>query len=457
MELKTLKLLADNGTPLVIRTDQQGDTLLVSREGGEAIGITWDRGEHEPWLETILAHYPREVSLNGRRLETTPAPTAARVAVLEPMDYDVSDQMGKDFRPINGPGDEPLHRQFNALAGGVLCNVGVHITDEERDEQVYLAHLNGERTGHQHHQALRAVRLEAHTVIEADEIRMLGEERGVRPIVPRDRSLDTKLRKQRRGMREHTEALPGMPRRSEGPVHVHPLIGEYGDSEFHEGAPMEVTGRPLRIDQHRLDLTDPEYLSVVDAVNRSGLDLVPVSEHGVMVLGKHVPGTKPDLQVREAEFITEFAPGQENGTTWNRIQLRLVLEDETRKDSEESIVIDARLHMEDEYEDNATCRVVQGQIQQDELQQLLVRAYWQEQDWSSWDEKKYQYEEMGERMTRLAAYTLGDQEGAITAEMQSRVDRIYPGVPVPDHKISVTSWDGRWTLTLNEATECEAA
>ena len=220
---------------------------------------------------------------------------------------------------------------------------------------------------------------------------------------------------------------------------------------------MEVTGRPVWIDQSGEDLTDAQVLSVVDALRWNGSGMVPVGQRGCQLPGMFIPGKTPDTAITGVEFSHDGEEQGLGGVEGITLKMTVTVSDGTEGGTQEEIEMPARVHLGGEFEDEASCRAVLGTITQGELQDILVRAYWREEEWHSWDEMEYQHEMLQERMGNLARHILGDPEGAMLAEMEARVNRIFPNLPVPDRELSTTSRDGRWTLTLNGAAERKAA
>ena len=226
---------------------------------------------------------------------------------------------------------------------------------------------------------------------------MLGEDEGaIRPIVPRDTipGHERAAGNSAGGRCGNTPRLcPGCRRRQRRDRSTSTsLIGEYGDSEISRGGPHgghreAAPHRPAP----RLDLTDPE-LPVGGGRRQpgAGSDLRAgqraSDRHGA---GKARPisARKPDLQVTGGPSSSRSllpARSDEHPTMVDRIQLPPQHAGGLRpaRTASQSIVIDVpgRLHMKDEYEDNAIrCRVVQGHNRTAgrAAADILVRAYWQ--------------------------------------------------------------------------------
>ena len=454
MNLEILKMLADNGQPLVLTTERINNTLWATRKRGDRVAITVGKYSPPEWalegLRDSLAHYPRPVTIDGERLETTPAPRAAWVTVLDPLEPNISGSQEREF-PLEGEGQDssPIRNRFNAMVAGVQCSIKTEIPQWERDESVYLS--RGDESWGKNHGPLRAVRLEAHTEITAEEIGELGVHWD-QPSVPSGSRLEQSTQERRRAMRQRTQALPGMPVQHQGDVHLYPLTGEMGSAWF-EPAPIWVDGQPVEIEQSPENMTDAEWLSVVDALLLDPSEMVPVITRNTHLMGACIRPSKRVTTVMMVDTVTE-PEREDNGEV---TEIRLKLELETSEGESQARTVMGRIFLTGEYEGETTWRVVQGTISRDELQDILTKSLWRDQEDDSLDENNYQCEMLQERMGHLATHILGDPVGAIREEMQNRVDQIRPSVPLPETAVETTSKDGRWTLRLNAAAENEAA
>ena len=449
MNLETLKLLADDGSPLALTTERIGDKIWVTREGRGQTAITIGSYASAEWalegLRNALAHYPRPATIDGERLETTPAPSAARVTVLDPRGTDISESREEEFPLDESPEAQPIGNRYNAMVAGVRCSIKTDLPQWERDESVHLS--RGEENWGRNHGPLRVVKLEAHTEVTAEEIREMGVDWN-QPSVPTGSRLEQKTRERRGEMRQRTQGLPGIPARYEGEIYLYPLTGEMGSAWF-EPAPIWVDGQPVEVEQPQEVMTDAEWLSVVDALMQDSSEMVPITTQNTRLMGACIRPSKKVTTVVRVETTTE-PEREKNGEV---AEIRFKLELETPEGESQARTVMGRMLLEGEYEEEMTWRVVQADISRDELQDILIRALWQDHDDDSLDENRYQYDLLQERIGHLATHILGDPVGAIREEMQNRADRIHPSVPLPDETVEVTSGDGRWTLRLNRPQE----
>ena len=447
-------MLADNGQPLALTTETINNKMWVTREGVDRAAIT--NGSYPPVehaleeLKGSLAHYPRPVTIDGEPLETSPEPHAARVSVLKPIGPDVSEARKEELPLEEDEETKPIGSRYNAMVAGVRCRIKVEHPQWERDESIHLS--RGEESWGKNHGPLTVVRLEAHTEITAREIGEMAEDRRGQPSVLQGSGLEKRTQERRRAMREKTRSMPGVPPRWEGTVYLHPLAGEIGSTWF-EPAPMWVDGQPVQIEQDSLEMTDAEWLSVVDALLQEDSGMVPVITRNNYLMEGCISPNKDIDTVVTVETLTE--PEREDNGEVKEIRLKLGIE--TREGEAQERTVMGRIFLTGEFEGETTWRVVQEAISRDELQDILTRALWRDSEDDSWDENNYQYEMLQIRMGHLATHILGDPVGAIRDEMQNRVNAIHPAVPLPETAVETTSRDGRWTLRLNPPAENEAA
>ena len=449
MNLETLKLLADDGSPLALTTQTINNKLWVTREGRGRTAITIGSYASAEWalegLRNALAHYPRPVTIDGERLETTPAPGAARVMVLEPRGPDISGAREETFPLDESPEAQPIGNRYNAMVAGVRCRIKADPPQWEKDESIYLN--RGTERWDRNHGPLRVVKLEAHTQVTPEEVAEMATDWNL-PTVPSGSRLEQRTQERRRAMRQRTQTMEGMLPRYEGEVYFYPLTGEMGSTWF-EPAPIWVDGQPVEIEQDTQDMTDAEWLSVVDALLQDPSEMVPVITQNTHIMGGCIKPGRNVTTVVTVETLTE--PEREDNGEVKGIRLKLGME--TPEGEAQAWTIMGRIFLTGEYEGETTWRVVQETISRDELQDILIRALWRDNDEDSWDENNYQYDLLQERMGHLATHILGDPVGAIREEMQSRVNRIHPSVPLPEAPVETTSEDGRWTLRLNRPQE----
>ena len=93
-------------------------------------------------------------------------------------------------------------------------------------------------------------------------------------------------------------------------------------------------------------------------------------------------------------------------------------------------------------------RFVPGQITTDELADFMVRGYWDD-DYSSWDNAKGELEVLEQQMHTLATAALVDPVASFTGQLQELADGFFSEIPRPVRPVTVTSRDGRVTITVS--------
>ena len=439
MNLGTLKALADNGKPLDLTVTEREGRSWVSRDGGAEMMLDNDRYPLE-MLRAQLAHHPGEVWINGESLPTTPAPRMARVETLEPRGPNTADDMPVKLM-LEAEDYRHLDTRFNAIAGGICCFIGQKFQKNEMERSVYFS--PSEHHGKQHHRFLRKIALRTHTEIRTEELDQLQEDRWEMEI-PSNSDLEQMVILRRQAMRDRTMKLSGMPKIHRGPVYLYVLGGKREDPEFDIPVPMAVTGTPLVVNQDKTGLQDSELVTVVEALYRSDCELVPVRDAPGSMIGAmaEVPGE----EAAHAERV-DFVIQEEKPNSSGDITIHLILEDG------QSFDIPGEFHLTGDRESEAEQRIKPGSMTPEELRDILVRAYWDWGEQTSWEGKKLQRQEARGRMHNLATHLCGDNETAVRNELQRILESAHTPVPRPKAPVTMTSRDGGMTITMNPGGE----
>ena len=433
MNLETLKALADNGKPLDLTVTEKEGRSWVSRDGGTEMMLDNDQYPLE-MLRAQLAHYPREVRINRERVPTTAAPFWARV--LEPQGPNTAEQPPVNLR-LEAEEYSYLDQRFNTIAGGICCFMGQKFSKSDMELGIYFS--PSERHGKQHHRFLRGISLRAHTEMSTSEIDQVVEDRGGMRI-PEQSDLDQETVLRRLEMRNRTMRLPGMPQIHRGRVYLYVLGGRGSDMDLDIPTPMAVSGTPLVVNQDRTGLDDPELVTLVETLYRNDSELVPVWENALSMTGATLEG--PREEAAHAARV-DFAIGEEKPDGPGDITISLLLEDGRHFD------IPADFHLTGPRGSEAKCRVRPGSMTPEELRDILVRAYWDWGEQTSWEAKRLQHQEARRRMHNLATHLCGDNETAVRSELQRILESAHTPVPRPKAPVTVTSQDGGMTITMN--------
>ena len=430
MNLELLKMLADNGQPLNLSAREEDEKLMISRDGGPPLPSRWFPGALE-LLRKSLTHYPREVWINGESAETSPPPQTAMAWVQTPQGPCISriqDEMLRDT------GSEVLPRSFNTIAGGVCCETVFQTGEEEERQSIYLSPVP--ESGNGNHRLLSAIRLKPHTEILTEELVQLQHERN-RIQIPRGSALEHRTSIRRRLICENTKAQPDMPEEFIGTVFFYPLTS--WDGELIRAAPMQVLGQPVVIPDEGPE-DNGQFVTAVETLISGDSGMMPAREGGGQVQGQWFPGPGPEVtRLHEIRFTQE----PEETQNPERITMTGRLSDGT------PLSLPARFCLSGDEELFAECSVIPGQIPQQDLTDILMRAYWTDEDHQDWDRRLHSYQEMTGRMTNLATHLLGDNPGAYREEMQRALEQFHTQIPQPGEQVTVTSSNGRMTMTFN--------
>ncbi len=437
MKLEALKIMADNGRPMDLRLEIRDGQSFISRDGGpEAAYERWSPLET---LQRQLANYPREVWINGEKLETAPRPTLAEVSILEPTGRNMSSDMDHKI----DLGEPEKSRAFNANIGGVWTTVNQKPQARNKAARTYFSPIPGEA---QHHRLLAMVTMVTHMEIESDEIGMLKDTgNGMGMEIEPDPELERRIEERLEAMLHRTMCHPAMPKPYEGRAYACPLVGQYGSEQYTVEAPVAVLGTPVVIEQYNREMTNGEFISIVEALYESDSKMVPVNEMKRWVHSTLIPGAAEDVAVITAAAPVYKPEGAEQPTG---ITVAMKLEDEGLE-----LQVPARFWITGSPGDDLEVKVAPGSITQEELGDILMRVSWSESEYSSSEQKEYEREQMEEKLHNLAGHHLGSSRAAVLQELQWAADRFDSWTPLPNEAMSATSRDGRITVTLNPRAE----
>ena len=430
MELEMIKLLSDQGRPLEITLEEKDGITLVTRDG-ETAEFKSDRPDS---IRKHLAFYPREVTINGERLETKPWQGLGYVKSIEPRSRNIDHQ---NSGSLTGTGTTPPP-WLNAYVGGLNVRLG-HI--EKKFESSYFS-LMPQQT-HRHHRLLRTISVKTFLEIQEDEIDLLAQNQfGL--FLEDGSELEGRVLGRRREMLNRTMAQPDMPQPYTGTVYACALTGEQGAEHFYKPAPIAVAGIPIVIEQDQDEMSNAEFVTVVETLYENDAELVPVSQYGSSAAGVQIEAAGPEvLRTRSIEF--EFTQGNQEHETWmEAITMRVTMQDDR------TMEMPTRLHMEGHSIHEAKVAILPGSTTRDEIAEMMFAGYWTQDDWGSWEDMKLAAEWLEERIQNMVTHIQGDTTTAVRNEMQQAVDRFHSFVPLPNSgTITVQGQDGKLELTLN--------
>ena len=430
MQLELLTMLADNGGPLDITIRKGTGGTQVSR-GKKSVEVSHFQAEE--MLPGALRHYPRPVRVNGERLETTPAPTGS---IVEIMEHDGRNLTGWGFRRLD-PAEAEDQPRFSIIAGGVGLYSNSHNSEDQPNQTRYLTPAPGAA---RHHSPLFIIRTTTTQVVLTKEIGELEESLGnVR--IPARSDITLKVHDRRRNTEERTLARDGMPPIYRGEAFEYALMGDEEDDGKRSPAPIRVAGTPVEIGWEYGQ--EALAVSAADALYHEDHDLVPVHtgtpQHSYA--GCESTCREPALAIVKFRMDPPAAGRMESVQS---ITLSITTE------GRETLEVPARFLMKGEFEDEASVRVARdASISLGELQEALMRAYWKTRDWDSNEEEESVHGAMEQRMKNLALHLLGKNESALQSKLLAHAGNFFTMVPAPREPVSVTTPDGRITMTAN--------
>ena len=434
-DLEMLKMLAHDGSPLVITTREnpgENQGTVVERNG--AARMTQSAPED---IRNSLVHYPAGVSVDGIPVETTPFPDWARLRAFAYTDDGESSPAGMEGPPASRG---TVH---NAIAGGVLCTVNVNMN-------LHRSHHSprGERNGPWQ----RALEVRATPVhrIEAGEIRELAADpQGQTAAAPPGSDLQARLAERARLQMERSAEYPGVPPEHRGGVFSY-FLQEYGIDPFQQGAPIIVHGTPVEveIESPGNEENPARRTALAQAMYRYSDDLVPVlprfrgfervsPEAGRITSFRFTVPPEPDSDEPEPPEWS-FEPVHD---------LRVEIEVENAGTT--TMPADFDLTGYDMSE--MLVRFVPGRTRREDLENGIRWGYWHGGEDMSQQEMNERLEGMNENIRNMVTAALEDPVEAFRNEMQTAADHFFPWTPRPRQTVAVTSRDGRTTITHNPA------
>ena len=428
MNLKLLKLLQNNDAPLIITVEEKGNQATVTRDG-VSISVE-EQYQSLKRIREALAYYPEEVWINKEKMETTQWPGLAEVRVTE------QDKAGWERNSTPG---------CNAIVGGVMT--WLHLTDRQEKDTRNQYFTPRQDNALRHHVPLQTVTLTAFIEINAWEIEVgeIGNSGGkYQPPIPEGSDIETAVMTRAKEMIERTMDCKELPKPYEGKAYARPTTGPRGAEHFTEPYPIGVIGTPILLDDDWDAIDNAEFTTIVENLYDIDAKLVPVLEGATNLKGGAIiPAVGNEaVRVQNVTFDIDVDPDCE--TKAKNISMQVELE------NDQVFRYPCHFHIAGNSESEAEAQIIPGEINKERLTDMLFQAFWLENEWASWDEMKYQRDELNERMRSLAMYIMGETTEAVTREFQRILDRFHTVVPLSSgKKISVTSQDGRLQLTLN--------
>ena len=436
MNLKTLRLLKHNDAPLIITVEKQGERhALITRD---EVTVEEEKQDIFKYLKKILAFYPEGVWINGEEMETSQWPGLARVEILEP-DKDGWERNSNRGVALGAPAPAS---GFNAIVGGVMT--WVSLTDQQRRETKTQYFTPQEDSARKHHVPLQLVTLAAFMEIKAREIEQMENPDGKSHLtIPKGSDLEATVMARAQEMIERTRGQEELPKPYGGKAYARPMTGSWGAEHFTAPYPIGVMGTPILLEDDCDTFDNAEFTTIVENLYGSDAKLLPVLEGPTRLMGDmSIPEAGNEaLKVEDVTFEIEDHP---DCAMWAKsITMVVELKDRVFRHP-------CSFHIQGAFEECAEVKFIPGEIDEKRMTDMLFQAFWLQTEWGSWDDVKYERDELNDRMRTLAMHTMGNTKDAVTQELQRTLDRFHSIVPLPEgERISVTSQDGRLKLTLN--------
>lgn len=397
-------------------------------------------------LQHMLRHYPHPVTINGRDLEWCPAPTGMKITR-----YDYSGDSASSYQVSHLGFDQPEQVMgLNALVAGVRYPVGGYPLPWN-----LAYHVRQPGTGNRYWQRASRIQVDALCALTAEEIAELKvTERNTLQIL-RETTVWRRLRAESMERLEAAIAGGHAPARKEGRIYQMALGYDASYDEMHDGgAPIFVDGWPVKMD----DATNRgwHYITLAQALYRYEQEMVPVAGHlnpsGNQDIGNLVTDTDELPQVRLLAVSDGRSPedqGRDFAPITGEASVTLKVEgDNARTTIPADIVIDG-----ERYGSRVSWRP--GCFTPETVSDLMCRAYWEQSDFNECADSGDALSDMQSDYFEQATAGMVDQDQGFTIQLQRMLDNIRTSVPYPETQVSVTTRDGRFTLSFNPAARAD--
>ena len=441
LSLDILKALQPNGQPLdlhvTLESGSQDEEKFKDRtyRVDNSHGDSFTMVSQDPMrkfiqrLKAQLTFYPDEARVNFEEVSRREFPDLAQVTTTTYKDG----ESDRDYRVEHI--DLGFVPQYNTLAGGVLCYLKIL----PPVKKTYYSALPGP---HQNRQAARKVDISPVTVITPEEIAGLTQEEFNNLDSNGSTPLETSIRRRAEEQIQRTLDRPDVPRPHEGPVFRYSLMAPGKASiPFENGAPIIVNGTPVILPEDLYG--EPEDVAIAEALYRADSPFVPVS------LTQEQMKSPPPHQTMTS-FSFHFKPEKPDPTGWCMEQVQEIIMKFTLEDSageSRTHQVEADFHFTDDKYGDKRVRFVPGRVTPESLAEYMLRAYWDEERYSSWDELKDGLEELHEEYLEMATAAMEDPVRPYLDQLKKLANRFFTEIPTPDQELTATSHDGRITVT----------
>ena len=328
MNLKLLKLLQNNNTPLIITVEEKGKQAKITRDG---VSVEEQSKDIFKYLKDALAFYPEEVWINKEKMEPTQWPGLAQVQIME-QDEDGWGRNSNRKVDLKIP-VPPLG--YNAIVGGVMT--WVHLTDRQRKNTRTQYFTPKQDSALRHHVPLQTVILTAFMEIETWEIEASEiEEREIKQVenqygksrltVPNGSDLQKAVMNRAQAMIKRTMDCKELPKPYGDKVYARPITGPRGAEHFTAAYPIGVMGTPILLDDD-WDATDnAEFTTIVENLYDIDAKHVPVAAGPTNLMGGMIIPEVGDEAVRVKNVTFDIDVDSDCETHAKKISMKVELE-----------------------------------------------------------------------------------------------------------------------------------
>ena len=438
-----LRFLADNGHPMDLRVVQDGASrdirhYRIDKDDGSHVAAQSRSGLPGTILEleAMLAHHPREITLNGKSVQTTPYNGLCRITETR---YHGTTSRDITVRDISVGADSVLTDHSDAFCAGVAFrfpdNPGIPGHD-------YHAIADATRT---HWHRLSLITIHPATVIPQaaldhitpTSLRLMAS--AVAQATDPELTADT--------ARRMTSTLqhPDAPPRWTGPVYEYLNVPADTPAAlyFQEGAPIAAAGIPVSFNTLAAAKETPIHVSAIHALYNHDAGLVPVGPE----LTSH-QGAVPTQQIQQVTFEWEYqgAPtGVPGITRMPRIVMGVKLSGEA-----DYRPVPAPVLMTGDIHDQQVA-FVRERTTPETLAHAMFRAYMQAQDDMTPEGIRQRATHLAWELEQKAQAAHGDPQEAYRTLLEEHLNRFNTSVAYPAEPVTARSRDGRITATTAPA------
>ena len=429
--LKALRHLADNGEPLHLslvelkthhfNLQAENRTSFVFRNY-QNLPDTLDR------IRSDFQHYPNEVTLNGEPVATTPFPDLCGIVLTSHHHHSAYFSTPET---LNIETEYHLHHRM--FVAGILIPT----------PQPGLPHsyMTPAPSPFSHWQPAKEVTLRPIPVVTREELQSLSdlelqlliERNNFNPLT---KTLDARDTEQIRRTMEH----PYCPPEHTGPVYdyatSHP---QEGSQPFAKGSPIIVHRTPVALSPEHL--TNPEFISLAEALYTSDQELVPVrgGNHPAHTL-THISTTTVPPEAGDSGPAVQPV---------DSISIILSLDDQ----SEHTVQANLWMTLDEDFQDILNVFHIPGKLDQKYLADCLTRAYWSDDNTYSREDQEEKLAKLNSDMACVAKAAKGNVKEAYIEQLYNHLCRFYTNVPPPEEECIATSPDGSISLIYTPNTK----